>query len=98
MVLGFVWLLVFAGLFGRTRYPPGMLANTPAAAPITGSATCLEAQTKSAWVAADAGESVLAGKTLSLEGHLSPNAASRRTSAPAIFPKLCQTKRFVSVK
>lgn len=62
-------------------------AHMPAAAPTAGGTTWPEAQTESAWVAlASAGdESVLAVKTLSPEGHLSPNAASRRTPAPDLF-------------
>lgn len=71
----------------------------PAAAPAAGGTTHPEAQTESAWVAlaSAADESVLAVKTLSPEGHLSSNAASQRTPALDLFPKLCQMKRFACV-
>lgn len=63
-------------------------------------ATRLEAWTEPTWVAlaSAADELVLAVKTLSPEGHLSPNATSQRTHALDLFPKLCQTKRFACVK
>lgn len=75
-------------------------ANMPAAAPAAGGATWPEARTEPAWVAlaSAADEPVLAVKTLSPEGHLSPNAASQRTPALDLFPKLCQMKRFACVK
>ena len=72
----------------------------PAAAPATGGATRPEARTESTWVAlaSAADESALAVKTLSPEGHLSPNVASQRTPALDLFPKLCQIKKFACVK
>lgn len=72
----------------------------PAAAPDAEAAMCLEAWTEPAWVAlaSAADELVLAVKTLSPEGHLSSNAASQRTPALDLFPKLCQTKKFAYVK
>lgn len=85
----------------RSRWETGQDAhragNMPAAALATGGTTCPEAQTEPSWVALapTADESVLA---LSPEGHLSPNAASQRTPALDLFPKLCQTKRFACVK
>lgn len=88
----------------RSRWQTGpdthQAANTPAAAPAAGGATRPEAWTESALVAlaSAADESVLALKTLSPEGHLSSNAASQRTPALDLLPKLCQTKRFACVK
>lgn len=72
----------------------------PAATPDAEAATCLEAWTEPTWVAlaSAADELVLAVKTLSPEGHLSPNATSQRTHALDLFLKLCQTKRFACVK
>lgn len=72
----------------------------PAAAPDAEAATRSEAWTEPTWVAlaSAADELVLAVKTLSPEGHLSSNAASQRTPALDLFPKLCQTKRFAYVK
>lgn len=67
----------------------------PAAAPTTGGATCPEAWTESAWVAlaSAADESVLAVKTLSPEGHLSPKDTCSWSFSQAVPNKkvcLCQ--------
>lgn len=72
----------------------------PAAAPDAEAATHSEAWIEPTWVAlaSAADELVLAVKTQSPEGHLSPNAASLRTPALDLFPKLCQTKRFAYAK
>lgn len=75
-------------------------AYVPAAARAAGNATRLGARTQPTWVAlaSAADESMLTVQTLSPEGHLSLNAASQRTPALDLCPRLCQMKRSACVK
>lgn len=79
----------------RSRWQTGRdthwAANTPAAAPAAGGATRPEAWTEPAWVAPD--EPVLAVKTQSPEGHLSPKCClSKDTCSGSFFPSCAKWK------